>query len=104
MHYPQFWAISREAVIGRDRIEVGFKTTYASNAYHYCCCEFGSPRREGCTLLCDKGRGFSLTPPVSSTDKSDNHDITKILLKVVLSTIEQTMFRFTSKSPLNIVN
>ena len=37
------------------------------------------------------------------TDKSDNHDITKILLKVVLSTIEQTMFRFTSKSPLNIV-
>jgi hypothetical protein len=29
-------------------------------------------------------------PPVSSTNKTDRHDITEILLKVALSTIKQT--------------
>jgi hypothetical protein len=32
---------------------------------------------------------FSLGPPVSSTNKTDGHDITEILLKVVLNTIKQ---------------
>jgi hypothetical protein len=32
----------------------------------------------------------SLGPPVSSTTKTDRHDITEILLKVVLSTMKQT--------------
>jgi hypothetical protein len=32
----------------------------------------------------------SSCPPVSSTDKTDPHDITEILLKVVLNTIKQT--------------
>jgi hypothetical protein len=46
------------------------------------------------TKLCDKvwqwlaaGRWFSL---VSSTNKTDRHDITEILLKVALNTIHQT--------------
>ena len=46
--------------------------------------------------LCDKvcqwpatGRWFSQGPPVSSTNTTDRHDITKILLKVVLNTINQ---------------
>ena len=46
------------------------------------------------TALCDKvcqllaiGRWFSLGIPVSSTNKTDRHDTTEILLKVVLSTI-----------------
>jgi hypothetical protein len=30
--------------------------------------------------------GLSTGPPVSSTNKTDRHDITEILLKVVLST------------------
>jgi hypothetical protein len=30
------------------------------------------------------GRWFSPTPPVSSTNKTDRHDITEILLKVVV--------------------
>jgi methylthioribose-1-phosphate isomerase len=34
--------------------------------------------------------GFSLGTPVSSTDKTDRHDITEILLKVALNTIIQT--------------
>jgi len=33
---------------------------------------------------------FSLGPPVSSTNKTDHHDITEILLKVALNTIKQT--------------
>jgi|JYMV01.1.fsa_nt_gi methylthioribose-1-phosphate isomerase len=34
--------------------------------------------------------GFSLSTPVSSTNKTDRHDITEILLKVALNTIIQT--------------
>jgi hypothetical protein len=32
---------------------------------------------------------FSSFPPVSSTNKTDRHDITAILLKVTLNTIKQ---------------
>ena len=52
---------------------------------------------ERCTALCDKvcqwlatGLWFSPGPPVSSTNKTDHHDITEILLKVTLSIIKQT--------------
>jgi hypothetical protein len=34
--------------------------------------------------------GFSPGTPVSSTNKTDSHDMTEILLKVVLNTIKQT--------------
>ena len=36
------------------------------------------------------GRWFSPDTPVSSTNKTDRHDITEILLKVALNTIKQT--------------
>ena len=36
------------------------------------------------------GRRFSQGPPVSSTNKTDRHDITEILLKMALNTIKQT--------------
>jgi hypothetical protein len=36
------------------------------------------------------GQWFSLGTPVSSTNKTDLHDITKIFLKVVLNTITLT--------------
>jgi hypothetical protein len=49
------------------------------------------------TTLCDKvcqwlatGRWFSPGTPVSSTNKTDSHDITEILLKNVVSTIKST--------------
>ena len=49
------------------------------------------------TTLCHKVsqwlatcRWFSLGTPVSSTNKTDRHDITEILLKVALSTINQS--------------
>jgi hypothetical protein len=49
------------------------------------------------TTLCDKvcqrlaaGRWFSLGIPVSSTNKTDRHDITETLLKVALGTTKRT--------------
>jgi hypothetical protein len=36
------------------------------------------------------GPWFSPGPPVSSTNKTDRHDITEILLKVALNTINKT--------------
>jgi hypothetical protein len=50
-----------------------------------------------CTTLCEKvvqllatGQWFSPGAPISSTNRTDRHDITEILLKVALSTIKQT--------------
>ena len=37
------------------------------------------------------GQWFSPSTPVSSTNKTDSHDITEILLKVALNTINQTI-------------
>ena len=51
------------------------------------------------TSLCDKvcqwltaGQWFSPGTPVSSTNKTDRHDITEVLLKVALSTITLTFY------------
>ena len=72
--------------------------------YNYLCNQCLSPLmlwvqisiRARCTTLCDKvcqwlatGRWFSLGPPFSSTNKTDRHDKTEILLKVALNTIKQ---------------
>ena len=80
--------------------------SYGSWIYNYRCCECLSPlmlwvrisTRARCTTLCDKvcqwlatGRWFSPGPPVSSTNKTDRHDMTEILLKVVINTIKQTI-------------
>jgi hypothetical protein len=77
---------------------VGFTTTCAISAYHHWSCEF-EPRLWRVVLnttLCDKvcqwlgtGPWFSLGTSVSSTNKTDHHDITEILLKVALNTINQ---------------
>jgi hypothetical protein len=42
------------------------------------------------SVTCDRSLVFSLGTLVSSTNKTDHHDITEILLKVVLNTINQT--------------
>jgi len=82
---------------GRDRMVVGFSTTYAISAYHHWCWEFKSRSGRGVKTLCDTVcqwlatcRWSSPGPPVSSTNKTDRHDITEILLKVALNTIKQT--------------
>ena len=68
---------------------VGFTTTYAISAHHHRCGDFESLSVRGVldTTLCvcqglETGRWFS---PVSSTNKTDCHDTTEILLKVTLN-------------------
>ena len=81
--------------------------SYGSWIYNYQCSRCLSPLmlwirisiRARCTTLCDKvcqwfaaPRCFSLCPPVSSTNKTDRHDIIEILMKVALNTIKQTIY------------
>jgi hypothetical protein len=83
--------------LSRDRMVVGFTTACTISAYqHYESCELESRswRVVLNTTLCDKvcqwlatRRWFTVDTPVSSTSNSDRHDITEILLKVVLNTI-----------------
>ena len=89
--------------------------SYGSWIYNYLCNQCLSPLmlwvrisiRVRCITLCDKvcqwfatGRWFSLGHPVSSTNKTDCHDITEILLKVALNTIKPT-YLLTLASPLS---
>ena len=75
---------------GCDLMVIGFTATYAISAYHQWCCEFESQSTlyEVCQWLVT-GRWFSPGPPVSSTNKTDHHNITEILLKVALNTIKR---------------
>jgi hypothetical protein len=78
--------------------------SYGSWIYNYLCNQclsplmlwVGIPLMRGVldTILCDKvcqwlatGRWFSPGTPVSSTNKTDHHNVSEILLKVVLNTI-----------------
>ena len=69
---------------------------YAVSAYHHKHCEFESRSGEGVpdTTLCDKVCQWLATcrcfSPVSSTNKTVLHDITEIVLKVKLNTIDQS--------------
>ena len=72
---------------GRDRMVVGFITTYAISAYHHWCCEFESRSGRGVQHYVIK---FVSGSPVSATNKTDHHNITEIVLKVTLNTIKQT--------------
>ena len=83
---------------GRDRMVVGFTSTCAISAYHHQSWQF-EPRswQDVLDTVCDQvcqwratGRWFSPDTPVSSTNKTDLHDIAEILLKVALNTINQT--------------
>jgi hypothetical protein len=95
-----------------DRMVVGFITTYAISSYHHKgCCEFESRSLWGVldTTLCDKvcqwlvtGRWLSPGTLVSFNNKTDHHDIAKILLKVVVSTITLTLLIFCSKNWLTL--
>ena len=84
---------------GCDHMVVGFTTTCAISAYRHLSCEFESLPWRGVlnTTLYDKvcqwlesGLWFSPGTPISSTNKTDCYDITAILLKMALNTINQT--------------
>ena len=82
---------------GPDHMVVAFTTTYANQCQSLLILLIWISIRERCTTLCDKvclwlatSCWFSSGPAVSSTNKTDCHEITEILLKVVLNTIKQT--------------
>ena len=109
IHKMKFkWYIYKAALNNwHTRQGTSWPWSYGSWIYNYLCNQCLSPLmlwvrisvRARCTTLYDKvcqwlatGRWFSPGPPVSSTNKTDRHDITEILLKVALSTIKQTIF------------
>ena len=79
---------------GRDCMVVGFITTYPISAYHPIVVSSNHTHSElysikHCDKVCQQlaaGRWFS---PISSTNETDHHDITEILLTVALNTINQ---------------
>ena len=92
--------------------------SYGSWIYNCLCNQCLSPlmlwvrisTRARCTTLCDKvcqwlatDRWFSPGPPVSSTNKTNHHNITEILLKVALNTIKQTNKQQTFNLIYNVI-
>ena len=105
-----FFSIFIKSRRGCNRMVVASTTTYAISVYHHQSCEFEPRSWRGVldTTLCDKvyqrratGRWFSPGTLVSSTNKTDRHDITEILLKVALNTIILTLR--TKRIPNNTV-
>jgi len=95
-YWLNIWLILRGRR-GHARMVVGFTITYVSSAYRHWSCELESRSWRGVLdkSLCDKvcqwlTTGWWLSPdtPVPSTNKTDRHDITEILLKVALNTIQ----------------
>ena len=78
-----------------------FILLYSISAYHHWSCEFESCSGEVYLIqhYVIKCQWFSCTL-VSSTNKTDHHDITKILLKVALNT--KTLTHFIIKLKLNV--
>ena len=75
---------------GRDRMVVGFITACAISAYHHKTCEFEPLLIQPYVIkfVSDLQQvcGFLRFPP---SIKTDRHDITEILLKISLNTINQ---------------
>ena len=66
----------------------GLTTTCAISAYHHLSCEFEPHSGEVYSIQhYVTGRLFSPGTPVSSTNKTPCHNVTEILLKVALSTV-----------------
>jgi hypothetical protein len=93
--------------------------SYGSWIYNYLCNQCISPLKMWVkiplrksvldTTLCDKicqwfatGRWFSPGPPVSSTNKTDRHDITEMLLKVELNTIKQIKQTYSTLQAIHV--
>jgi hypothetical protein len=73
-----------EETSGSDRMVVWFTTTYSISAYHHSSCELESRSSEVYSIQLYVMKFASDLCPgtlVSSTNKTDRHDITEILLK-----------------------
>jgi len=100
--YGRQVGIRNQSMIKMDRrMVVVYTATCAISVYYPQSCEFEPCSWRGVldTTLCDKvyqwlatGRWFPPGTPVTSTNKTDRHDITEILLKMALNTINQPTF------------
>ena len=83
---------------GRYRMIVGFSTTYVISANHHWSywfqCRSGGVYSIQLYMRLVAGWWYSPGIPVSSTNKTDQHDIPGIALKVALNTITLTHFPF----------
>jgi len=95
---------------GRDRTVVRFITSHAISAYHHKRFKFESHSSEEYSIqyyvikfVSDlrQDRLYSLGTPASSTNKTDCHNMTEILLKVVLNTL--TLILISSKIKSKII-
>ena len=86
--------------------------SYGSWIYNYLCNQCISPlmlwvrisTRARCTVLCDNVCQWLVTVRwFSSTNKTDRHDITEILLKEALSTINQRNKLIQTSSPPSLI-
>ena len=80
---------------GRDRMVVGFTNTYAISAYHHQKVVSSNPVHGDVYSIQHYVIQFvsdlrQVGAPISYTNKTDRHDITEILLKAALITINQT--------------
>ena len=88
----------RGVIVVVFRMVVGFTATFAISVFHHWSCEFEF--HSGEVYLIElyvikfqwlaTGWWFSPGTPVSSTNKTDCHNIIEMLLKVALNTIKQT--------------
>ena len=81
---------------------VGYTTTYAISAYHHLWVQIPFRRGVLVTTLCDSLTVTCGRSVVFSTNKTDCHDITEILLKMALNTITLTpvLYHLTSGNVL----
>ena len=91
---------------GRDRMVVGFTTIYAISALSALIFVlFFVFFRARSTTLCDNVcQWYSPGSPVCSTNKTDRHYISEILLKVALNTIKQTNNMTAAHCGVNVVS
>ena len=107
-----YWIVNNSVVQCRhgDLMVVGFTTICAISTYDYYSCEFELCSWQGVLdrTLCDKvcqwlstGQWLSLGSLCSSTNKTDNQDITVLLLKPINN---QYNDNFAKKNMYNVLN
>jgi hypothetical protein len=94
MRPPKFCLIWLCGYWGDDKNSKLFQCQWMDERCHRC-------ESLSCSTLCDKvcqwlaaGQWFSPDTPVSSTKKTDRHDITEILLKVALNITTLTLYLY----------